>query len=67
VSLTDKLVGFFHVSELGSGKISGKVKQTVDIRSKDSGYCPKKGGGRMLLIEDYSMFSRVEKIHNGKN
>lgn len=67
VSIDDKVAAFFHVSELQSKKNQGSVKQTIDMRSRSSGYTPKKGGGRMLVVEDFDLFSRVEGIHFGFN
>lgn len=66
VSIHDKTASFFCVSELLSNKNEGGIKQTIDLRCR--GGVPKSGrGSKMLIAEDYVMFSRVvEVISDGR-
>jgi len=63
VSINDKLVSFFHMSELESKTNPGTVKQTIDLRSRHSNFVAKGNNARMLIAEDYESFDRVVCIH----
>lgn len=63
VSINDKIVSFFHISELESKTNIGTVKQTIDLRSRHAGFVAKGNNARMLIAEDYASFERVIEIH----